>query len=250
MEDNKYAIEVSDVDKTFVIPNEKTLSFKSYFLHPTKFFKNKDVEFEALKDISFKIKKGEFVGVIGKNGSGKSTLLKILAGIYSADSGIIKINGRLVPFLELGVGFNPELSARENVYLNGTILGMSRKFLKSKIDEIIDFAEIREFANTPIKNFSSGMAVRLAFSIAIQSHAEIYLLDEVLSVGDVGFREKSMKKMMELIGNGATVLFVSHDMASITKLSDRVMWLKGGRIEEIGNPKKVVGNFIKSFNLE
>jgi len=237
------AILVEDIDKSFLIPDEKISSLKAYFTNPLNLFKSKGTTFEALKDISFQIRKGEFVGIIGRNGSGKSTLLKLIAGIYSPDKGRIQINGSLVPFLELGVGFNPELSARENVFLNGAILGMTRKFLQQKLDEIIGFAEIRKFADTPIKNFSSGMVVRLAFAIAIQAKADIYLLDEVLSVGDVGFKRKSMEKIQELIDSGATVLYVSHDLNTIERLTERVLFLKEGQLVEDGNPTQVVENF-------
>lgn len=242
-----YTIKVHDIDKSFWIPEERNMSLKSYFLRPWKLFNQKGHKFDALKDISFQVKKGEFVSIIGRNGSGKSTLLKIIAKIYSPEKGEVKINGTMVPFLELGVGFNPELSAKENVYLNGTILGMSRKFLKRKMDEIIGFAEIAEFINTPLKNFSSGMAVRLAFAIAVQAKADIYLLDEVLSVGDVGFRTKSMAKMKELIEDGATVIYVSHDMDSVKEFSDRVIWLQNGRIVAEGNPTKTVDEFLKNI---
>ena len=242
-----FAIKVEDVDKSFEIPEERIGSLKGYFLNPLKLFKQKNKKFEALSDINFTIKKGEFIGIIGRNGSGKSTLLKLIAGIYTPDRGRIKINGKLIPFLELGVGFNPELSAKENIFLNGAILGMSRKFLKLKMDEIIDFAEIREFIDTPIKNFSSGMVVRLAFSIAIQAKGDVYLLDEILSVGDVGFRSKSLKKMQELLRSGATVLYVSHDMATVEQLTDRAILLEKGRIVETGDPKKLVENYIASL---
>lgn len=237
------AIEVKDLDKSFWIPDEKVTSFKSYFLNPFRMFKQKGKRFDALSDINFTINKGEFVGVIGRNGSGKSTLLKTLASIYAPDKGTIRINGHMVPFLELGVGFNPELSARENVYLNGTILGMTRKYLNKKFDEIIDFAEIREFVNTPVKNFSSGMMVRLAFAIAVQSDADIYLLDEVFGVGDVNFRKKSYQKFEEFKKQKKTIILVSHALDDIQNNASRVIYVKGGRIEEDGEPVHVIGKY-------
>jgi ABC-type polysaccharide/polyol phosphate transport system ATPase subunit len=239
----KYAIVVEDIDKFFWIPDEKISSLKAYFTNPLNIFKNKSRKFQALSDVSFKIRKGEFVGVIGRNGSGKSTLLKLIAGIYTPEQGKITINGSLVPFLELGVGFNPELSAKENIFLNGAILGMSRKVLQSKVDEILEFAGVQEFAEAPIKNFSSGMVIRLAFAIAIQAKADIYLLDEVLSVGDQSFRVKSMNKMNELIDSGATVLYVSHDLDTVEQLTDRAIFLEAGKIIADGSPKEVVENF-------
>ncbi|MBN1331485.1 ABC transporter ATP-binding protein [Candidatus Dojkabacteria bacterium] len=246
-ENDDVVLEVKDVDKSFWIPDERINSFKGYFLQPWKLFKKQGRKFDALSDITFTVKKGEFVGIVGKNGSGKSTLLKLIAGIYAPNKGEIKIHGQLVPFLELGVGFNPELSARENIFLNGTILGMSKKFLRTKVQEILAFAEVEEFADTPIKNYSSGMAVRLAFAIAIQAKADIYLLDEVLAVGDAGFSRKSMGKISELINTGVTVLYVSHDLESVKNLADRVIWLKGGRIEQMGEPGEIVDDFITSL---
>ncbi len=243
MKEDQYAIEVKDVDNTFWIPDERFSSFKNYFIQPWKLLGRKGHRFGALNDISFKVKKGEFVGVIGKNGSGKSTLLKILAGIYAPDRGEIRVNGKLIPFLELGVGFNPELSARENIYLNGAILGMTRKFLKTKSNEILEFAGVTKFADTPIKNFSSGMTVRLAFAIAIQAKADIYLLDEVLAVGDDSFKRKSMKKIKELINSGVTVIYVSHDLSSVEALTDRAIWIHDSRVKMDGEPLSVVEEF-------
>lgn len=246
---NKYAIEVNDLDKSFWIPDDKVTSLKSYFTSPWRIIQKKGQKFNALSDINFKVEKGEFIGIIGKNGSGKSTLLKLIAGIYVPDRGRIKVNGKIVPFLELGVGFNPDLSARENIFLNGTILGMTRKYLKSKLDEILDFAEIREFADTPIKNFSSGMVVRLAFSIAIQTNADIYLLDEVFAVGDPGFRAKSLKKLQNLKERGATMILVSHGMEQLVEHVTRIIYLKEGRIESEGNPQEMVDAFLENLEV-
>ena len=228
-------IKVDDVSKVFEIPHENRNTIKSFFMHPFK--KVKKDEYSALDQISFHVKSGEFIGIIGRNGSGKSTLLKMLAQIYEPTSGKIIINGSLVPFLELGVGFNPDLSGRENIFLNGTILGISRKFIKNKFDEIVDFAEIREFIDLPVKNYSSGMTMRLAFSIAVQARADIYLLDEILAVGDMGFQEKSLAKMQELLTGGATVVLVSHNLTDIESYCDRVILLEHGQILFNGDTK-------------
>lgn len=219
-------IQVKNLSKTFEIPHEKKDTLRSRFLNP--FSRPRKSEFHALKDVNFDIKKGEIVGFIGKNGSGKSTLLKIITGIYAASEGSVKVQGSVVPFLELGIGFNAELTGRENVFLNGAILGMKTNYLRKKFDEIVDFAEVREFIDLPIKNYSSGMRVRLAFAIAVQAKADIYLLDEVLAVGDSQFQAKSINKMKELLLNGATVLFVSHSVNDIRDFCSRVILLNKG----------------------
>lgn len=237
---NEYAIEVNDIDKSFMLSHSSVGSIKDFFINPAKYFKGKQEKFEAISDIDFKVKKGEFLGIIGRNGSGKSTLLKLIAGIYTPDKGSIKVNGSLVPFLELGVGFNPELSARENIFLNGTILGMSKKFLEKKFDEIVHFAELEKFVDTEVKKFSSGMLVRLAFSIAMQTEADIYLLDEILSVGDANFRMKSQLKFAELIEKKKTIILISHSMDEIQKYCSRVIYLEKGKIKASGKPSKVV----------
>lgn len=225
---DKPIIEVENVSKIFEIPHESRNTLKSYFLHP---FKRVGKErFYALKSVDFKINQGDFVGVIGRNGSGKSTLLKILAGIFEPTKGKVHVNGTLVPFLELGVGFNPELTGRENIFLNGIILGMTRKYVESKFDEIVDFAEIRDFIDLQVKNYSSGMVIRLAFAIAIEARADIYLLDEVLSVGDAGFQKKSLEKMLSLLSNGATGILVSHNIQDVKKYCNRVVLLKEGEV--------------------
>jgi len=226
-EENNVVIDVDNVTKIFEIPHEKRDTLKSIFMNP--FRKILKEQYKAVDDISFHIKKGEFVGIIGRNGSGKSTMLKMLAQIYDPTSGVIKMNGDAVPFLELGVGFNPELSGKENIFLNGTILGMSKKYLWSKYDEIVAFSEIGDFIDLQVKNYSSGMMIRLAFSVAIQAKAEIYLMDEVLSVGDGAFQKKSLAKMEELLKSGATIVFVSHAMNNITKYCNRVMVMEHGK---------------------
>ena len=237
-------IKLKNIRKDFNIVHEKVDSLKSMIINPIGIFRQSKEKISVLKDIDINIKKGEFIGLIGKNGSGKSTLLKIIAGIYSPDGGTVEVNGNLVPFLELGVGFNPDLSARENIYLNGTILGMTRKFLKSKFQEIIDFAEIHEFVDTPVKNFSSGMLVRLAFAIAIQSDADIYLLDEVMSVGDVAFQEKSLAILNKFKDQGKTIILVSHNMNAIAKFAKRLIYIKDGRVESDGDPQEVIRRYL------
>lgn len=230
-------IEVENICKVFKIPHEKHTTLKAAALNA---FGDKNYSrFEVLKNISFDVKKGEFFGVIGRNGCGKSTLLKIIAGIYVPTQGKVKVHGRISPFLELGVGFNPELTARENVYLNGAILGLSKKEIDEKFDEIISFAELEEFVDMKIKNFSSGMQVRLAFSVAIRAHADILLIDEVLAVGDANFQEKCIREFRKFKEEGRTILFVTHGMDLVEKFCDRVLLIDKGKVVEIGNPKKI-----------
>jgi ABC-2 type transport system ATP-binding protein len=230
---DELVIDVADISKIFEIPHEKRNTLKSYFMNP--FRKIPKEKFHALNHVSFKVHKGEFVGIMGRNGSGKSTLLKMLAQIFEPTTGKVTIHGILVPFLELGVGFNPELTGRENIFLNGTILGMNKKYLWSKFDEIVDFAEIKEFLDLQVKNYSSGMVMRLAFSIAVQAQADIYLLDEILAVGDAGFQVKSLNKMQELLNSGATVVLVSHNNNDIKKHCKRVILLEHGSVMHDGD---------------
>lgn len=223
-------IKIQNLNKSFYIAEDVKFSLRSLF---SSFFRQgKTKVYEVLKQINIEIKKGEFVGLLGRNGSGKSTLLKLIAGIYKPERGSrIEVKGRIVPFLELGVGFNPDLSGRENIFLNGTILGMSRKDLNLKFDEIVRFAELEEFIETPVKNYSSGMLVRLAFSIAIQAEADVYILDEILAVGDALFQQKSADVIRELKAKGKTIIFVSHSMELINQYCDRVIWLNKGGVE-------------------
>ncbi|MBN2016427.1 ABC transporter ATP-binding protein [Candidatus Dojkabacteria bacterium] len=248
MTDTTVAVKVDNVSKEFLVPTEIQTTFKSYFLNPFRKIPKK--KFTALDNINFSVKKGEFIGIIGENGSGKSTLLKLLASIYLPDKGKIETHGKIVPFLELGVGFNPDLSGRENIFLNGTILGMHREYLESKFNEIVNFAEIRKFIDMPLKNYSSGMQVRLAFSIAIQSNADIYLLDEVLAVGDRAFQQKSIKVFEKLKQNKKTVFFVSHDLPSIREFCSRVIYLKDHKIKKIGDPDSTVDQYIYQDSTE
>ena len=234
-------ITVKNVSKEFRIPKERKTQVKEYFIHP---FKRVEYDkFNALTNINFSVKKGEFLGIIGRNGSGKSTLLKIIAGIYTPNTGSVQFTGKLIPFLELGVGFNSELTARENIFLNGIILGLSKEEITSKYKTIIDFSELWGFEDTQLKNFSTGMQVRLAFSVAIQAHGDIYLLDEVLAVGDIAFQQKCFSEFRRLKGEGRTIVFVSHSMGAIEEFCDRVILLDRGKIKEEGGAFDVVKNF-------
>jgi len=235
-------IKVENVSKTFKIPHERHTSLKSAALNSLR--KKNYTKFEAANDISFEVKKGEFLGIIGRNGSGKSTLLKMLAGIYAPTNGKITINGKLSPFLELGVGFNPELTARENVYLGGAILGLSHKEVEAKFDDIIRFAELEEFVDMKFKNFSSGMQVRLAFALSINAHAEILLMDEVLAVGDSNFRAKCMNEFLKYKKEGKTVLLVTHDSGAVTNYCDRAILLRDGKIIKIGKAIEVADRYV------
>lgn len=201
-------------------------------------------EFWALKDVSFEIKQGDRVGIIGRNGAGKSTLLKILSRITEPTKGRISIKGRIASLLEVGTGFHPELTGRENIYLNGAILGMSKSEIKKKFDSIVEFAEVENFLDTPVKHYSSGMYVRLAFAVAANLDPEILVVDEVLAVGDIEFQKKCLSKMEEVSQEGRTVLFVSHNMGAISSLTDRVCWINGGRLKMIDSTNKVIASYL------
>lgn len=244
--DNDIAIHVSNLHKTFKLPTERSMSLKQTIfnrLRGVKGFKEQKV----LDGLNFDIKKGEFVGIVGRNGSGKSTLLKTLAGIYYPAKGEIVIDGNLIPFIELGVGFNPELTGRENVYLNGALLGFSRKEVEDMYDEIWRFAELKDFQDQKLKNYSSGMQVRLAFSIAIRAKGDILLLDEVLAVGDAAFQQKCNDYFESLHGN-QTVILVTHSMENITKFCDRAILIENGRITLDGDPKTVAKAYKNLWN--
>ena len=196
-------------------------------------------DLEVLKGINFKVEKGDIVAVIGPSGSGKSTLLKIIAGVLQPTKGSVSANGKIVPMLELGSGFDMELNGVENIYLNGAILGYTKEFLDSKFEEIVEFSELGDFINMPIRNYSSGMMARLAFSIATVVKPEILIVDEILSVGDAGFQAKSLKRMMELMSGGTTVLFVSHTLKQIEELCNRVVWLEDHKVKKVGDVKEI-----------
>lgn len=228
---DEIAIKVSNVKKGFTLHHEKSSSIKSKIVN---IFKPKDKtteEYRALKGVSFEIKKGEFFGIVGRNGSGKSTLLKILAEIYQPTSGSVEVNGKLIPFIELGVGFNPELTGRENVYLNGALLGFSREQIKNMYDEIVEFAELEQFMDQKLKNYSSGMQVRLAFSVAIKAQGDILVLDEVLAVGDEAFQRKCYEYFQQLREEKKTVILVSHNMEAVRNYCTRAVLLNEGKIE-------------------
>lgn len=241
------AVKVEHVSKTFKLPHEKHGSLKSLFLSLFRGHRTYERQ-KVLNDVSFDIQVGEFFGIIGRNGSGKSTLLKLLAGIYTPDKGKIHISGQLTPFIELGVGFNHELTGRENVYLNGSLLGFSRKEMDAMYHDIVEFAELERFMDQKLKNYSSGMQVRLAFSIAIRAQTEILLLDEVLAVGDIAFQKKCINYFKKLKREGKTVVFVSHDMSSIKKFCDKVLVMDKGVIDGIYDAEEGVRRY-EDYNL-
>lgn len=241
-------ITVKDVSMKFNLGIENDNSLKMMFIRLFDHKKRVKKEyFWALKDISFHIKKGEVVGIVGANGAGKSTLLKVVSGVYKPTKGSVQINGKISPMIELGAGFDGELTARENIYLNGAILGYSKEFIDSKFDEIVEFSELRDFLDVPVKNFSSGMTAKLAFSISTIVDPEILIVDEILSVGDIKFQEKSKNKMMSMIKGGTTVLYVSHSLASIRDLCTKVIWLDHGNMVMVGKTKKVCDAYYKSI---
>ncbi len=235
-------IRVEDVSMRFRMANDRMNSIKEYVMAFVK-GKIKYKEFWALNHISFDVKKGEVVGLIGRNGAGKSTMLKLISGILKPTSGSIYVAGNVVPMLELGSGFDMDLTGRENVFLNGAILGYSEEFLKSKFDEILAFSELGEFIDVPIRNYSSGMMIRLAFSVATVVEPEILIVDEVLAVGDENFQKKSKARMLELMGGGTTVLFVSHDLNSIREMCDRVVWLENHEVKMFGDVDYVCDHY-------
>ncbi|MFV0555729.1 MAG: ABC transporter ATP-binding protein [Lactovum sp.] len=250
----KLAIEIKNVSKSFRLPTESTRSLRTTLVNFFRGIKGYKVH-EVLRDINFRVNKGEFFGVIGRNGSGKSTLLKIISEIYKAEKGTVEVNGKLVSFIELGVGFNPELTGRENVYLNGAMLGFSHREIDEMYTDIVDFAELSDFMNQKLKNYSSGMQVRLAFSVAIKAKSEILVLDEVLAVGDESFQKKCHDYFLERKQLGLTTILVTHDMNAVKKYCDRAIYIKDGKVEACGNPAEVaamysVENLIQVENLE
>jgi len=229
-------IEVRELEKTFVIPDRRVDTLKERVVHPLR--KVEYRELRALRGISFDVHQGEFFGIVGRNGSGKSTLLKVLASIYRADAGRIRMAGRLAPFIELGVGFNPELTARENVVLNGVMMGLGRRAAARRLDSVLDFAELREFVDLKLKNYSSGMMVRLAFAVMVQANADVMLVDEVLAVGDAAFGQKCMDVFRERRQSGKTLVLVTHDMATVQAYCDRAMLIHDGEQRFLGDPEE------------
>lgn len=231
-------IKADNVSVKYMMTYDRVKSIKEYLVQLVK-GKIQYEEFWALKDISFEVRRGEVLGIIGHNGAGKSTLLKVISGILKPTSGIVQVNGVVVPMLELGSGFDFDLTGRENIFLNGSILGYSEKFLKSKYDEIVEFSELGQFIDVPLRNYSSGMVMRLAFSIATVVQPDILIVDEILAVGDADFQEKSKKRMLELMGGGTTVLFVSHSLDQIREMCDKVIWLDHGQMKMDGETQEV-----------
>jgi len=243
------AIKIEGVSKKYTIGKQKENSLRGSFGGLLKSAAAKGEEFWALKDISFEVNKGEVIGVIGKNGAGKSTLLKVLSQITKPTEGRIEINGRVASLLEVGTGFHPELTGRENIYLNGTILGMSRKEVKAKFDEIVDFSGVDKFIDTPVKHYSSGMYVRLAFAVAAHLEPEILIIDEVLAVGDAEFQKKCLGKMKDVAETGRTVIFVSHNMAAVEKLCSKCFLLNHGNLEFSGTSSETISKYLNSSKL-
>jgi ABC-type polysaccharide/polyol phosphate transport system ATPase subunit len=235
-------IEARDVSKAFEIPSHRIDSLKERSVHP--FARVVYRQLEALRHVSFEVRQGEFFGIVGRNGSGKSTLLKILASIYRADSGSVRMAGRPAPFIELGVGFNPDLSARENVVINGVMMGLSQRQARRKLDAVLEFAELEEFADLKLKNYSSGMLVRLAFSLMIQSDAEILLIDEVLAVGDAAFQKKCNDVFSEIRESGRTVVLVTHDMNAVQTYCHRALLLEEGAVRFMGDPEEAARQYL------
>jgi ABC-2 type transport system ATP-binding protein len=236
------SVRVENVSIRFKMSSERILSLKEFIIACLK-KKIQFKEFWALKEVGFEVNKGDVIGIIGKNGAGKSTLLKVISGIMKPTEGNVEVHGNIVPMLELGSGFDIELSGKENIFLNGSILGYSEDFLKDKYQEIVEFSELGEFINMPLRNYSSGMVMRLAFSIATVVNPEILIVDEILAVGDADFQMKSKKRMMEMMSGGTTVLFVSHSISQIREMCNKVVWLERGKVKMIGDTKTVCDSY-------
>ena len=247
-ETSEYAIEVNDVTMIFNMASESLTNLKEYFIKLIRrelFFK----EFRALKNISFKVRRGEVVGLVGTNGSGKSTMLKIIAGVLEPSEGACVVRGNIAPLIELGAGFDPELTARENIYLNGSLLGYTKEFIDDNLEGIIEFAELRDFMDMPLKNFSSGMTARIAFAIATITEPDILIVDETLSVGDVFFQEKCERRIQRFIESGdVTVLFVSHSISQVERICQRAIWIEKGDLRMDGPVNEVCEAYRNQFN--
>ncbi len=245
---DEYAIEVDDVTMIFNMASERLDNLKEYLIKLVRhelFFE----EFHALKNISFKVKKGEVLGLVGTNGSGKSTMLKIIAGVLEPSKGTVKVHGNIAPLIELGAGFDIELTARENIYLNGALLGYTKEFIDAHLDDIVEFAELRDFMDMPLKNYSSGMVARIAFAIATVVEPDVLIVDETLSVGDVFFQEKCERRIRQFIESGdVTVLFVSHSLEQVERLCTSCVWIEKGTQRMIGPTKEVCEAYRKQFN--
>ncbi|MBQ7363390.1 MAG: ABC transporter ATP-binding protein [Clostridia bacterium] len=238
-------IKVDNVSMMFNLSSEKIDSIKEYLIKMLK----KEMHFQefwALNNVSFELERGDSLGIIGLNGSGKSTLLKIVSGILKPTKGTVTTVGSIAPLIELGAGFDPDLTARENIYLNGAILGYSREYMKSRFDEIIEFAELEDFVDTSIKNFSSGMVARLGFAIATMNIPDILIIDEILAVGDYKFQQKSFKRMQEMINSGATVVFVSHSVEQVKEICKKALWLEHGNVVKFGPAEEICTEYMNS----
>ena len=238
-------IKADNISVCYKMPHDRIQSIKEYVVALMK-KKLKYEQFRALNGVSFEISKGEVIGIVGSNGAGKSTLLKVISGILRPTEGSVSLEGNVVPMLELGSGFDFDLSGRENIFLNGAILGYSESFLKEKYNDIVEFSELGEFINIPVRNYSSGMIMRLAFSIASQVVPDILIVDEILAVGDAAFQEKSYARMVELMGHGTTVLLVSHNIEQIRRLCDRVIWLDHGQVRAIGETQEICDAYMQT----
>lgn len=247
--DAEYSIIVKNISKSFRIHHEKKNSLYEYLI---SIFSRKNTyeNLTVLKNVSFSVKKGEMLGIIGFNGSGKTTLLKIISKIYSPDEGSVTTQGKIIPFLELGTGFNGELTARDNIIMYGVILGFTKKEIIEKIDDITKFAEIEKFLDTKLKNFSTGMYTRLAFSTAVQVCPDIILVDEILSVGDMTFQEKSFNAFMRFKKTGKTIVFVSHNIDQVQRLCDKVLWIHEGNVRNYGEPAKIIEEYKQFANTK
>ena len=241
-------IKAEHIKVCYRMPHDKIQSIKEYLVALIK-RKLQYEEFLALQDVSFEINRGEVVGIVGNNGAGKSTLLKVISGILTPTEGKVTLNGNVVPMLELGSGFDYDLTGHENIFLNGAILGYSERFLKEKYDEIVAFSELGDFINIPVRNYSSGMVMRLAFSIASMVNPDILIVDEILSVGDAAFQKKSHARMLEMMGHGTTVLLVSHSIEQVRSLCDRVIWLDHGKIVEQGETQTVCDHYAQANHV-
>lgn len=240
-------ITVENLWKSFPARSDRP-GFKEFIVNTSRSFKNNKDCFWALKDVSLIIRKGECLGVIGRNGAGKSTLLSLLLGVMQPTKGKIEMNGKRTPLLDLGAGFHPDLSGIENIIMNGVLLGHTEKEIRERMGDIIAFSELGDFIKMPIRTYSNGMQMRLAFSIAVHTDPEILLIDEILAVGDEAFQKKSSKALMKLIKGGITTVYVSHSMDAVEKICDRVIWLERGMIKEVGAPGEVIGMYLKSNN--
>lgn len=240
----KYSIEVNDIKKSFKVYLDKSITFKEKLIFTNR---SKHEELNVINGISFNVKKGEAIGLIGHNGCGKSTTLKMLTRIIYPDSGSIKVNGRVSSLLELGAGFHPDMSGRENIYINASIFGLTKKEIKNRLNDIIKFSELEEFIDNPVRTYSSGMYMRLAFSVAINVEADVLLIDEILAVGDVNFQKKCFNKLEEIKHNGTTIVIVSHSLDQIERICDRTLWINKGKIVEEGIPYDVHGLYLESM---